>query len=97
MPKIIVPLLLIILASNSYADTHERNQRLPDCDLTTSEVRASFILSCIKNANPHSDEEPEDWIKICQTMAEKTYCPYAEFTVIYNKGGWGEVSRVKIK
>jgi len=54
------------------------------CDKTTVEKRAEFILQCIINANPKSDEEPEDWITKCQWMAERTYCEkknveYTEF------------------
>lgn len=45
------------------------------CTQESSEKRAEFILSCIKNANPVSDEEPEDWIMKCQAMAERTICP----------------------
>ena len=44
------------------------------CDESSKSKRANFILSCIKNANPKSDEEPEDWIKDCQYIAEETYC-----------------------
>lgn len=44
------------------------------CNDSTVEKRASFTLQCINNANPKSDEEPEDWIKQCQTMAEGIYC-----------------------
>ena len=47
------------------------------CDDSTIEKRAEFILRCIKYANPLSDEEPEDWIMKCQTMAEKTFCPFS--------------------
>lgn len=44
------------------------------CSNATRDQRANFILTCLKNANPHSDEEPEDWIGKCQTMAEETLC-----------------------
>lgn len=45
------------------------------CTLESAEKRAAFILACINNANPKSDEEPEDWIRQCQYMAEQTLCP----------------------
>lgn len=45
------------------------------CTMESSEKRAGFILQCIENANPKSDEEPEDWIRQCQYMAEQTLCP----------------------
>jgi len=43
----------------------------------TDESRASrgqFILDCIRNGNPKSDEEPEGWINICKSLAESTLC-----------------------
>jgi hypothetical protein len=36
-------------------------------------VAAKFILDCIENANPKSDEEPEDWLHICERMATNLY------------------------
>lgn len=45
------------------------------CTQDTMTKRAEFILSCIENGNPKSDEEPEDWIGKCKEMAEDTYCP----------------------
>lgn len=33
-----------------------------------------FVLGCIENANPNSDEEPEDWIELCAEMGEKIHC-----------------------
>ena len=50
------------------------------CTMESSEKRAKFILQCIENGNPKSDEEPEDWIRHCQYMAEQTLCP--EITMI---------------
>jgi hypothetical protein len=40
----------------------------------SNERRASFILQCIENANPKSDEEPEDWLYICERMSIDLYC-----------------------
>ena len=42
-----------------------------ECD--PAEV-ADFALTCIENANPKSDEEPEDWIDKCQNMAMNLLC-----------------------
>lgn len=44
------------------------------CHDSTIKQRADFTLQCIGNANPNSDEEPEDWIGMCQEMAKSTYC-----------------------
>ena len=52
------------------------------CEEDMTEKIAAFTLRCIEGANPKSDEEPEDWIKLCPEMAEKTYCreTQVEFT-----------------
>lgn len=36
--------------------------------------RAIWVQECIKNANPKSDEEPEDWIRECERVSIETYC-----------------------
>jgi len=46
------------------------------CDKPSKELaakREKFILTCIKNGNPKSDEEPEDWIGKCENMAVRNY------------------------
>ena len=83
--KTITSLLLCLLASTAAADYKHR--WLPNCDTSTIESRASFTLQCINNANPKSDEEPEDWIRVCKDMAEETYCPMAMFRVYSDCGG----------
>ena len=69
------------------------------CSMDSADSRAKFILQCIENANPKSDEEPEDWIRLCQKMAESTLCPEITVTVTKHKRGgssfWDEVSRVR--
>jgi len=55
------------------------------CEKNTISERANFILNCIKNANPKSDEEPEDWIEICKKMAETIYCNKKLIDVTYYK------------
>ncbi len=51
------------------------------CTQDTVADRSNFILACIANANPKSDEEPEDWLKICQQIAEQTICPITRVRV----------------
>ena len=36
--------------------------------------KATFVLTCIKDANPYSDEEPEDMVSGCVKAARKV-CP----------------------
>lgn len=47
-----------------------------------------FILDCIKNANPKSDEEPEDWIYMCKNMSLDLFCTVSRTPVYYT---WGSV------
>ncbi len=75
MNKLIITLVLLISLTACGEDeysTHMKQDLV--CDASSVSQRADFILSCIKNANPKSDEEPEDWITYCQDMAEETYC-----------------------
>ncbi len=59
--------------------TVERSRLI--CQEETKKPRADFILKCIGNANPKSDEEPEDWIYKCKVMAEETFCDYENVMV----------------
>lgn len=52
------------------------------CSPEVTEQKANFILECIKNGNPVSDEEPEDWIPICQSMANKTFCELRQYKIV---------------
>lgn len=45
-----------------------------DCPDVVQNNRASFILECIKNGNPQADEDPEDWIPLCEEMSIHLYC-----------------------
>ncbi len=75
MKEIITALVLLFALTACGEDeysTHMKEEIL--CQKSSESKRANFILSCIKNANPISDEEPEDWIKHCQYIAEETYC-----------------------
>ena len=75
MNKSIAVLILLFSLTACGEDeysTHMKEQTI--CDESSKSKRANFILNCIKNANPKSDEEPEDWIKDCQYIAEETYC-----------------------
>ena len=40
-----------------------------------SAEKRDWILDCIKNANPQSDEKPEGWIGMCSNMAKDQFCP----------------------
>ena len=98
--RIFIVLLIVVLSGCSKGDlrTHEAEDYI--CDSGSRSDRSGFILSCIKNANPLSDEEPEDWIRQCQYMAEQTFCPKVIMIVTRRCDSnfgchWREVSRDK--
>lgn len=89
--------LIALLCAACEGDPHKYTtiETIKVCDGRTEKV-ASFTLECIKGANPKSDEEPEDWIHKCKTMAEGIYCEVKPFTVIKfsntgQKHGWDDV------
>ena len=51
------------------------------CDDATKDARANWINQCIANANPKSDEEPEDWLRQCQWIAEDIFCDEVNMAV----------------
>lgn len=100
MKKILIALTFLFVATGC-TDKEELRTKVryeKYCTTKTSEVRADFILNCIKNGNPKSDEEPEDWIWLCGKMAKETYCPTIPMEITEVCGGntscfWYEVDR----
>lgn len=76
MRRIVILLIVsIVLCSCGEFDSERTIERARYiCSSDTVKDRADFTLDCIKNANPKSDEEPEDWIYKCKTMADETFC-----------------------
>ena len=62
------------------------------CFDETIEARVSFVLQCVKDSNPMSDEEPEDWIEECSDTAERLYCPKAEVIQVWRVDSLGSSS-----
>ncbi|MCP4100529.1 MAG: hypothetical protein GY750_03760 [Lentisphaerae bacterium] len=73
--------LLVGGCSSQEGEMRSFTKNTTHCDLTSADKRSDFILQCLKNANPESDEEPEDWIRQCQTMAEQTICPIRQVEI----------------
>lgn len=44
------------------------------CAVETLDKRVEFMTACVKNANPMSDEEPEDMIAGCTRATEELFC-----------------------
>lgn len=89
MYKLILVLLTSMLIGCNDVGKIRVVERLQEvCDKSTTDIRANFILSCIDNANPHSDEEPEDWLYLCRRIAERTYCP-KQVVIVTERCTWG--------
>jgi len=88
-------LALFMVGCTDQEETKIRVKTDNYCQLDTAKERADFILQCVKDANPHSDEEPEDWIRMCQYMAEDTLCRNVDFEITYGREGsvWTELRR----
>lgn len=75
---ILLTFILIGCRGKSYYSNYRNN-----CETTLAKKRINFILECIKNANSKSDGEPEDWLHICQNIAEDTYCKKEKYFYYY--------------
>ena len=51
-----------------------RVQRYCMADDSRQQEQADFVLQCAQNANPKSDEEPEDMLAMCHKIAKETFC-----------------------
>ena len=69
MTRIIWLSLLVLTGCTDYL---VERHCLPDDDRQTE--RAEFVLQCALNANPKSDEEPEDMLNECHRIASSTFC-----------------------
>ena len=72
---ILIPIFLILVGCGDPTPS-ERTliKSVYICDDSTITDRSSFTIQCIANANPKSDEEPEDCIRICMTMSTALQC-----------------------
>ena len=67
---------------------------------TTEEAKtalAAWVAACIKDANPMSDEEPEDWIYQCENTGKRILCEEVPVVVYIPSGSsnWKKVSCAK--
>lgn len=89
--------LVFVVGCDSGPETRVSESNETYCTKNTATERSEFILQCIKNANPNSDEEPEDWIRQCQWMAEETICEKRTMVITEFRRGsgyvWQETSR----
>jgi hypothetical protein len=68
-------IVVLVLSGCSGEEIGYKVKNVYDCSEDIDQARAVFLLNCIKNANPNSDEEPEDWLYICERISLNTYCP----------------------
>lgn len=66
-----ISLLLTFITQTIVAESITVEKYYHSCN---SAEQSKFILTCIKNANPKSDEEPEDWLYQCKNISLDLYC-----------------------
>lgn len=71
---IVIIIIWSLLSGCSVDISALRSEEVSDCHGPKNIDRAKWLLACIENANPKSDEEPEDWLWICESMS-KSFCP----------------------
>ncbi len=88
MNRLIMLILSIALLGgcNDEVKTRQFSDIRTICHDSSIENRKNFILECIKNANPYSDEEPEDWIGKCERFSKNLYCKDTRVLVTQNDG-----------
>jgi len=79
----LIAMLCMACTEDRTGEIYTEEKLVRNCTEGTQKDRADFILQCLANANPKSDEEPEDWIGECQVMAEQTLCPKVRMRVTY--------------
>ena len=92
MKKILVAVIILLSGCLGENQSNIRYAEIVTLDSSTIDMRAKFILTCLKNANPKSDEEPEDWMKICGELAKKTYGNIMRGYKYHI--GWGDYSSI---
>ena len=88
-------LALCLLTSCSQPEDRSVKRIIASCKGNETSV-ANFTLQCIKNANPISDEEPEDWIYLCKKMAVDIFCAKITVTVKQHKDKYSYWKDVEI-
>jgi len=60
---------------------------------------SDFVSMCIRDANPKSDEEPEDWIKQCESTGISMICPIVPAVSVKrcDTCWWVEISCAEIR
>jgi hypothetical protein len=81
MKQVLILSFIALIAGCDKGELRDVTRHKHHCTSETKTERSDFILQCIKNANPKSDEEPEDWIRDCQKMAEETHCPKVKMII----------------
>lgn len=78
MSKFIVAIiaLIVLTGCGQKIEGKDDNDRRSGfiCDKADIPKMQEFQLTCIKNGNPMSDEEPEDLISACGFQSRRLYC-----------------------
>ena len=66
---------------------------VPYCDKEQSAKLTEWVQKCIADANPQSDEDPEDWIRECKRTGIELLCPMVPSVVFAPCDGCFRVER----
>lgn len=84
----VILIFIVVFLSGCKEQTRDYHTTRVVCDKSTVDNRANFTLKCIENANPRSDEEPEDWIYKCENMAKELYCEDVPVIIHQRSPAW---------
>lgn len=75
----LVPAAIAALAMSGCSQESSKSRRVYQVQMipigcAPTPERQAWVLKCIENANPKSDEEPEDWLGMCTRMSNGQFC-----------------------
>ena len=89
IPIIVILALLVLLLTGCNSDNREEPIRVAErTSIQGNKEAAEFILQCAKNSNPMSDEEPEDMLEACRTIAGEIYGKKVYHVYSFERGNY---------
>ena len=70
---VILTILALLPYGCNYSKEPEPIKVVERTSIQGNKEASEFILQCAKNSNPMSDEEPEDMLEACRTIAGEIY------------------------
>lgn len=81
--------ITFIFSATAYAGGYMRiSYRYYCTEKADRQGYSESFLKCVFNANPKSDEEPEDWIPKCAEYTREAWCPLVKGVLYRNSAGY---------